>query len=232
MDTQTIKLNTALITGRVRRAEKLAGRAPGEVTLLAATKTRTPEEIRAVIEAGIDACGENRAQELLEKLPSGAYNGKPLHFIGSFQSNKAHLLYGKTDMIESLNSPKAARILSRIGLEQGGMTNVLAEINIGLEPGKAGILPQAAEAFCTDIAAMDAMRIRGLMAIPPAGEDGTPYFAAMKELFDRLAKNLPDCFDTLSMGMSGDFEKAIACGATVVRIGTALFGPRDYGAAK
>lgn len=232
MDLETVRLNTARVRLCVDRAAKSAGRAPSEITLLAATKTRSPEEIRAAILGGIDACGENRAQELLEKLPSGAYEGRPLHFIGSFQSNKAHLLFGKTDMIESLNSAKAARILSRLGTEHGGGTDVLAEINIGLEPGKAGILPENAAAFCAELSELPGLRLRGLMAIPPAGEDGTPWFTAMRELFERLSRDLPPCFDTLSMGMSGDFEKAIACGSTLVRVGTAIFGERDYGQAK
>ena len=221
-----------MIRQRLAAAAKRSGRAPEEITLLAATKTRTPEEIRAVIEAGIDACGENRAQELILKLPSGAYAGKPLHFIGSFQSNKAHLLYGKVDMIESLNSAKAARILSRLGTENGKPTDVLCEINIGLEEGKAGVLPENAEKFCEEIALLPALSLRGLMAIPPAGEDGTPYFAAMRELFEKLSKNRPKDFDTLSMGMSRDFETAVANGATLVRVGTALFGERDYGVKK
>ena len=232
MNTELIKANTEQIRLKLCAAAKESGRHPEEITLLAATKTRTPEEIRAAIGAGIDACGENRAQELLEKLPSGAYEGKPLHFIGSFQSNKAHLLYGKVDMIESLNSSKAARILSRLGLENGKKTDVLAEINIGLEEGKAGILPCNAESFCNELALLEGIRLRGLMAIPPAGEDGTPYFAAMRELFEKLSKNLPSGFDTLSMGMSRDFEKAVAQGATIVRVGTALFGERDYGVKK
>lgn len=232
MDTELIKANTAEIRSRLVHAAKQCGRSPDEITLLAATKTRTPDEIRAVIDAGIDACGENRAQELLDKLPSGAYAGRPLHFIGSFQSNKAHLLFGKVDMIESLNSLKAARILSRLGTENGKSTDVLVEVNIGMEEGKAGILPKDVPAFCSEVAALSGLRLRGLMAIPPAGEDGTPYFAAMKSLFDGLKKDLPAGFDTLSMGMSGDFEKAIAEGATVVRVGTAIFGARDYGVKK
>ena len=232
MNIEVIKANTAEIRSRLVCAAKQGGRSPDEITLLAATKTRSPEEIRAVIESGIDACGENRAQELLEKLPSGAYAGKPLHFIGSFQSNKAHLLFGKVDMIESLNSAKAAKILSRLGCEEGKSTDVLVEVNIGMEEGKAGILPADAAAFCQEVAALPGMRLRGLMAIPPAGTDGTPYFAAMKELFENLKKDLPGCFNTLSMGMSRDFEKAIAEGATVVRVGTALFGERDYGVKK
>ena len=232
MDIELIKENTARIRSRLVQAANQCGRAPEEITLLAATKTRTPEEIRAVIDAGIDACGENRAQELLEKHPSGAYAGRPLHFIGSFQSNKAHLLFGKVDMIESLNSAKAARILSRLGSEEGKSTDVLVEVNIGLEEGKAGILPSEVGAFCDEIAALSGLNLRGLMAIPPAGEDGAPYFAAMKELFEQLKKDLPRSFDTLSMGMSGDFEKAIAHGATIVRVGTAIFGARDYGVKK
>ncbi|MBR4940465.1 MAG: YggS family pyridoxal phosphate-dependent enzyme [Clostridia bacterium] len=222
-------MNTARILERVAAAAISSGRDPKEVTLLAATKTRTPEEIAAAISAGIGACGENRAQELLEKLPSGAYSGVPLHFIGSFQSNKAHLIFGKVDMIESLNSPKAARILSRLGTEEGRTTDVLVEINIGLEEGKAGIHPDSAESFCAELAELPCIGVRGLMAIPPAGCDGTPYFEEMRRLFQRIGRNMPAGFDTLSMGMSGDFEKAIACGATVVRVGTAIFGARDYG---
>ena len=232
MDIEAIKANTAEVRSRLCLAAKLSGRSAEEITLLAATKTRTPEEIRAVSEAGIDACGENRAQELIDKLPSGAYAGKPLHFIGSFQSNKAHLLFGKVDMIESLNSAKAARILSRLGIEAGKTSDVLVEVNIGLEAGKAGILPKDVPAFCSEVSQLEGVRLRGLMAIPPAGVDGTPYFAAMKELFDRLGKDLPPKFDTLSMGMSGDFEKAVSEGATIVRVGTAIFGARDYGVRK
>ncbi len=232
MNAEQIRQNVAQVRSRIAAAARREGRDPGGITLLAATKTRTPDEIRAAVEAGADAAGENRAQELLEKLPLGAYAGIPLHFIGSFQSNKAHLLVGKVDMVESLGTRRAAAVLGRLSAERGLVTDVLAEINVGREEAKSGFLPEEAEAVCAALAAEAGLRLRGLMAIPPAGEDGAPYFARMKELFDRLAREMPEGFDTLSMGMSGDFEQAIEAGATVVRVGTGLFGARDYGAPK
>lgn len=232
MESGQIKKNTEEVRRRLDEAVRLSGRPAGSVCLLAATKTRTPEEIRACIAAGIDACGENRAQELLEKLPLGAYAGKPVHFIGSFQTNKAHLLVGKVDMVESVGSLKAGAALGRLSAEKGIVTDILAEINIGCEAEKAGVVPDNAAAFCEFLADTKGVRLRGIMAIPPAGEDGTPYFVRMRELFETLGKNLPSHFDTLSMGMSGDFEKAVREGATIVRVGTAIFGERNYGTKK
>ncbi|MGN1452240.1 MAG: YggS family pyridoxal phosphate-dependent enzyme [Eubacteriales bacterium] len=232
MESGQIKRNTEEVRRRLDEAVRLSGRPAGSVCLLAATKTRTPEEIRACIAAGIDACGENRAQELLEKLPLGAYTGKPVHFIGSFQTNKAHLLVGKVDMVESVGSMKAGAALGRLSAEKGIVTDILAEVNIGCEAEKAGVVPEKAAELCELLANTEGVRLRGIMAIPPAGEDGTPYFVRMRELFESLGKNLPAHFDTLSMGMSGDFEKAAREGATIVRVGTAIFGERNYGTKK
>ncbi len=218
--------SVAKIRAEIAEAARKCGRKPEEITLLAATKTRTAEEIRAVIRLGVTAVGENRAQELVEKLPQGAYDGASLHFIGKLQTNKAKYLVGRVDLIQSVDSERLCQTISKLAVDRGITQDILIEVNIGRETGKAGVLPEDVFALCEKAGQMPGVRLRGLMAIPPADEEPKPYFFEMRRLFERLAKDYGPQFSVLSMGMSGDFAEAIAEGSTLVRIGTALFGPR------
>ncbi len=217
------------VEAAVCAAAKRAGRDREEITLLAATKTRTPEEIRAVLAAGADGAGENRVQELRDKLPTGAYGGCVPHFIGVLQSNKVKYLIGNVAMIHSVDSLHLAREIGRLSCKAGVVTDVLMEVNLAGEATKSGVDLSQAPETAQAIAAIPGVRLRGLMTVPPYGGDNRRWFAGLRELQERLATDLPAGFDVLSMGMSQDFETAIEEGATIVRLGTALFGPRNYG---
>lgn len=224
----------ASIRARMAQAARAAGRDPAQVLLCAACKTRTVEEVRESAGLDIDLFGENHVQELVEKSDAGAYLGKPGHFIGHLQTNKVNKVVGRAAMIESVDSEhllhKVDAAAGRLGLTQ----DILIEVNIGAEASKSGVSPEGLWALAEAAEAAAHLRLRGLMAIPPAGaapDETRAFFAGMRRLLTRLqeqhyATALPD---TLSMGMSGDFEAAIREGATIVRIGTAIYGPRDYG---
>ena len=224
----------ARIRENMTTAAKAAGRDPGEVLLCAACKTRTVEEVRYSADLPIDLFGENHVQELVEKTDAGAYNGKPGHFIGHLQTNKVNKVVGRAALIQSVDS---TRLLDKIeaAAERLGITQeILMEINIGAEASKSGVAPEGLWSLAEAAEAAANLRLRGLMAIPPAGatpDETRAFFAEMRGLLTRLQEKhyqtaLPD---TLSMGMSSDFEAAILEGATIVRIGTAIYGPRDYG---
>ncbi|MBR5520316.1 MAG: YggS family pyridoxal phosphate-dependent enzyme [Clostridia bacterium] len=225
---EQIRENIARIRAEICAAAAKVGRSGSEITFLAATKTRTVEEIRVAIDAGIDAAGENRAQELRDKLVLNAYGDCPVHLIGPLQTNKVKYAVGKTAMIHSLDSKKLAEAISLQAAKLDTLCNVLIEINIGNEAAKAGIAPAEAAEFAASVCELPNLSLRGLMAIPPAGEDARRYFAQMKDLFESLKRDLPASFDTLSMGMSHDYAVAIEEGATIVRVGTAIFGARVY----
>lgn len=223
-----IRENITEIRGRIEIAAAKSGRKSGDITLLAATKTRTAAEVRTAVEAGIDAAGENRVQELIEKYDDGAYRGVPLHFIGSLQTNKAKYLVGKVCLIHSVNSEKLGMTLAKLSERLNIATDILIEVNIGKEENKSGIMPEEAAALCEKLGNCGGIRPRGLMAIPPVSgpEEARRYFSAMRELFLKLKANAPDGFDILSMGMSEDYETAVEEGATIVRIGRGIFGER------
>jgi len=221
-----ITQSVAKIREEIANAALNAGRKPEDITLLAASKTRSAEEIQTAIAAGITAVGENRAQELVEKYTQGAYDGAALHFIGKLQSNKAKYLVGRVDMIQSVDSERLCQTISRLAVDRGVTQKILMEVNIGHEPGKAGVLPEDAFSLCERIGQMPGVLLCGLMAIPPAEEDPKPYFYEMRKLFEEMAQMQGPQFSVLSMGMSGDFADAIAEGSTLIRIGTALFGDR------
>lgn len=225
----------AAIRARMANAARAAGRDPAAVLLCAACKTRTVEEVRASAALDIDLFGENHVQELVEKTDAGAYLGKPGHFIGHLQTNKVNKVVGRAAMIESVDSPRLLDKIETAAARLGLVQDILIEINIGAEASKSGVAPEALWPLAEAAAAAPHLRLRGLMAIPPAdaGPDETrAFFARMRVLLTRLQERhyagaLPD---TLSMGMSGDYEAAIREGATIVRIGTAIYGARDYGA--
>ena len=202
--------------------------------LVAASKMNDAAAVREAIAAGVDACGENRVQELLEKNAQGAYAGAPLHFIGHLQKNKVKYLVGTADLIESVDSVELLRMIDARARKLGVTQDVLLEVNIGGEAAKSGFEPSALPEALEISGEFSSLKVRGLMAIPPVAEASgasRPYFARMRELFIDIGAKKYDnvSMDFLSMGMSGDFEDAIREGANVVRVGSAIFGPRNYG---
>ena len=231
---ETLRANVASIRARMADAARAAGRRPDEVLLCAASKTRTAETVRLAAPLPIDLFGENRVQELVEKQAANAYAPKPAHFIGHLQTNKVKQVVG-CDLIQSVDSE---HLLSKIAAEaqrRGLVQPILLEVNIGGEESKSGIEPGALWALLEAAAAQPSVQVQGLMTIPPVEEqpgEARRWFAAMRRLFDEAADRWKGDsrvrMEMLSMGMSGDFEQAIAEGATLVRVGTAIFGPRVY----
>lgn len=224
----------AQIRAAMAEAARSAGRDPADVQLCAACKTRTVAEVRASAELPIDLFGENHVQELVEKTDAGAYNGKPGHFIGHLQTNKVNKVVGRAALIQSVDSTRLLDKIDAAAQRLGLTQEILIEINIGAEESKSGVEPDGLWPLLDAAAAKPALRVRGLMAIPPAdaGPDETRrFFAAMRELLaSAAARGVPNAqMDILSMGMSHDYLAAIAEGATIVRIGTAIYGARDYG---
>lgn len=224
--------NIAAVRARIDAAAREVGRDPGEVTLVAATKVQTSDTIRAAIAAGIAVCGENRVQELTGHLDDYAYDGARLHFIGHLQTNKVKFVVGRVDLIESVDSQRLLEAVDAHAEKLGIVQDILLEVNVGGEASKGGISPEEVPALAALAAAKSHVRLRGLMTIPPP----TPhpggnrrYFAETYQLFvdirNKIGDNNPN-IDCLSMGMSGDYEDAVREGATLVRVGTALFGPR------
>ena len=229
----TIADNIARIREEIDLAAKEAGRHGKDITLVAATKMNDASRVREAIGAGIDACGENRVQELMEKYDEGAYDGKPLHFIGTLQTNKVKYIVGKVSLIQSVNSIKLAREISKCAGKLGIVQDILVEINIGDEESKSGADISSAHELCREIGKLPSIRVRGLMTIPPISDDEEKqksFFVKMKELFiDIEAKKYDNIsMEFLSMGMSGDYKTAISCGANMVRVGTGIFGARHY----
>ncbi len=236
----TIRERVLAVRGRIDRAARRAGRDPAEITLVGVTKTQNAAAVCELIDAGVDVIGENRVQELLEKEPALAGHPHTTHLIGTLQRNKAKFLPGHVDMLQSLDSVKTLEALERVYTNASQKLDVLIEVNIGEETNKTGVLPRDFDELFERARHSPQLRLRGLMAIPPfgLGEGIRPYFASMRHLFvDRKAKNMDnstvndidndaDSFQILSMGMSADFEIAIEEGATMVRVGTDLFGPR------
>ena len=221
---------------RVAEAARRAGRDPAEITLCAATKLQTDDTIRAAIAGGILVCGENREQELTAHLQADAYAGaEQVHFIGHLQTNKVSRVVGRVDLIQSVDSERLLQAIAKQAEKLGIVQDILLQVNIGAEQSKGGVAPEGLEELARQAAQLPNVRLRGLMCIPPVADDpaqATHYFVAMGQLFvdtkEKIADNKND-MDCLSMGMSRDFEQAIACGATLVRIGTTLFGPRPTG---
>ena len=232
MDSMQIARHVQAVQARVAAAARAAGRDPGEITLCAATKVQSDDAIRAAIAAGITVCGENRVQELTAHLAADAYRGAQVHFIGHLQTNKVKQVVGKVSLIHSVDSEHLLRAVNGQAEKLGLVQDILLEVNIAGEESKGGCMPQEVEALARQAMDMSAVRLRGLMAIPPVSAQpgaNKPYFAAMRQLFVDIREKMSDNENDivcLSMGMSGDFEDAIAEGATMVRVGSALFGPR------
>ena len=223
----------ALIRDTMAQAARAAGRDPAAVQLCAACKTRTVEEVRFSAGLPIDLFGENHVQELVEKTDAGAYEGKPGHFIGHLQTNKVNKVVGRAALIQSVDSQRLLEKIDAAAARLGLVQDILLEINIGEESSKSGVTQDSLWPLLDEAAAREHLRLRGLMAIPPADADESQtrrFFARMRELLEKAsALGLPNAqMDILSMGMSGDYAAAIAEGATIVRIGTAIYGARDY----
>ena len=219
------------IKERIKAAAEKSGRSEDDIILLAAVKTVNVEVINHAIEKGLAYIGENRVQEFLSKNDSFLPVHK--HFIGHLQTNKVKDIVGKVEMIESVDSLKLAREISKCSLRQGVETDILIEVNVGDEESKSGISAKEVENLVREVAVLPAIHIKGLMAIPPICEDEAvlrKYFAKMYNLFiDIRAKNIDNSsMEYLSMGMSSDFDIAIEEGANIVRIGSSLFGKRNY----
>ena len=210
-----------------------AGRDPAEVQLCAACKTRTADTVAASAALAIDVFGENHVQELCANYDAGAYCGKPSHFIGHLQTNKIKKVLGRASLIQSVDSEHLLAAIEKEAAKAGIVQDVLLEVNIGGEAAKSGVAPAALPELLETAAGCAHIRVRGLMAIPPVAEtsDGNhAYFAKMHELFVDIGRKKYDnvFMDFLSMGMSGDFEDAISAGANMVRVGSSIFGARDY----
>ena len=228
----SIQEHVNAVREKIAAAAVAAGRDPSEITLCAATKVQTDDTIREAIAAGITVCGENRVQELTAHLAANAYEGAQVHFIGHLQTNKVNKVVGKVALIHSVDSEHLLRAIDRQADKLGLVQDVLLEVNVAGEESKGGCTPDEARQLAQLAQSLEHVRLRGLMAIPPIAQkpgDNTPYFSIMKKLYvdikGKMAHNQDD-MDCLSMGMSGDYEDAIAQGATIVRVGTALFGPR------
>jgi hypothetical protein len=219
------------IRRRIRAAALAAGRHPEDVRLVAVSKTVPPGRIRPVVMEGIRILGENYIQEAVEKAEALSDLAVSWHFIGHLQRNKARHAVRMFDLIHTLDSVRLAREIDKQAAGIGKIQEVLVQVNAGGEATKSGVSVDAAEALLREAAGLSNIRIRGLMTIPPyfdAPEAARPYFRLLASLRDRLADlRIPGIrMDELSMGMTGDFEAAISEGATLVRIGTAIFGER------
>lgn len=229
---KTLESNIQAVRARIEAAAREAGRDPGEITLCAATKVQTSDTIRAAIAAGVAVCGENRVQEFTAHLADDAYAGAKVHFIGHLQRNKVKYIVGKVDLIESVDNQELLEMIDKRAEKVGVVQDILIEVNIGGEESKSGAAPEEAERLAALASSLSHVRLRGLMAIPPVstGEGSNrKFFAAMHQLFVDLQGKKYDnesTMDILSMGMSKDYPDAILEGATLVRVGTALFGPR------
>ena len=218
---------------RMEQAAKAAGRDPGEILLCAVCKTRTPETIRDSAALPVDLFGENHMQELVVNYDAGAYLQKPVHFIGHLQTNKVKKVVGKAHIIQSVDSLRLLEAIEKEAGKQNLRQDILLELNIGEESTKTGAAADDLWPLLEAAAGMQNVRVRGLMAIPPAFDNGPEsrrYFAMLRELMEKAKARKYENTDLqmLSMGMSGSYEAAILEGATLVRVGTAIYGERNY----
>ena len=225
--------NIASIRARMDAAADAAGRNRKDILLCAATKMNDAAAVQQAIAAGVDCCGENRVQELVSKAAQNAYQGAPVHFIGHLQTNKIRQVVGHVALIQSVDSLRLLQALQKEALRQGIRQDILLEVNIAGEASKSGFTPEEILPIVENFSVFPNLCLRGLMAIPPICHncaENRKFFQKMSQLsVDITAKNSDNVrVDILSMGMSDDFEEAIRCGSTMIRIGTAIFGARDY----
>lgn len=228
----SIAENIAQVRANIERAAREAGRDPREILLVGASKMNDASACREAIAAGIDALGENRVQEMTQKLAEHAYDGAPLHFIGHLQRNKVKQVVGAVDLIESVGSHELLVSIDAQAEKLGVVQPILLEVNIGGEDAKSGFAPEALAMAAEHALVLPNVLVRGLMCIPPVAEKehgSIPYFEKVRTLYVDINEKLyHNRLDMLSMGMSGDYEDAVRTGATVVRVGTAIFGARHY----
>ena len=228
----SIQTHVEQVKQEIAKAAIEAGRLPEEITLCAATKVQSHETIRTAIQAGITVCGENRVQELVSHLEVDAYAGAQVHFIGHLQTNKVKQVVGKVALIQSVDSERLLQAIQTQAEKLGIVLDILLEVNIAGEESKGGARPDELPFLAEKSMEFPHVRLRGLMSIPPIvapGGSNRKFFEKTRQLFVDIRTQLGDNdadMDCLSMGMSGDFEDAVREGATLVRVGTALFGPR------
>ena len=229
----SIAENVARILADMETAARAAGRDPSQITLCAATKMNDAQRVKEAIAAGITCCGENRVQELTAKLAENAYEGAQIHFIGHLQTNKVKQVVGKVGLIQSVDSLRLLQAIEKEAAKQGIVQDILLEINIGEEASKSGLTVEEIHEMLETVAQSSSVRVKGLMAIPPICQnsgDNDKFFEEMCKLsVDITAKKYDNvCMEVLSMGMSDDYADAIAHGSTMIRVGTAIFGARNY----
>ena len=222
----SIAENVKLVKENIEAAAIRCGRDPADIKLVAATKMNDAFRVREAIAAGVDICGENRVQELQEKLAQGAYDGCPLHFIGHLQKNKVKYIIGKVELIHSVDSVSLAQEINKRAAALGLTQDILLEVNIGAEENKSGFAPEELACALDEMAQFSSIRVLGLMAIPPVceiSENNRVYFRRMKQLFIDIGQKKYDnvIMQLLSMGMSADYEVAVEEGANLVQIGRA-----------
>ena len=233
----SITENVIRIRKEMEKAAIKAGRNPKDILLCAATKMNDAAAVREAIAAGVDCCGENRVQELTQKIAENAYAGVPVHFIGHLQTNKVRQVVGKVALIHSVDSLRLLQAISKEAQNQGICQDILLEVNIGNEESKSGFTPEALWEALDIAATLPGIFVRGLMAIPPICQnpgDNDKFFQKMYQLSVDITTKKYDnvCSTVLSMGMSADYREAILCGSTMVRIGTDIFGARNYAVTK
>ena len=228
----SIAENIAAIRRQIDEAARETGRTGADITLVGASKMNDAAACQEAIRAGIDALGENRVQEMTAKLPEHAYDGAPLHFIGHLQRNKVRQVVGKAVLIHSVGSVELLEEIQRQAEKLDIVQDILLEVNIGGEEAKSGFAPEAIADAAARAGELRHVRLRGLMTIPPADasrEENMAYLQKVHALYVDINQKMYDNkLDCLSMGMSGDFADAIRAGSNIVRVGTAIFGARDY----
>jgi hypothetical protein len=230
---KAVEDNYKAIKSNIEETAIKAGRNPDDVRLMAVTKTVESVYINKALDLGADLIGENRVQEFLGKKDELHLDGVEKHLIGHLQTNKVKQIVGEVDMIESVDSVKLAKEISRVSANKGITTNVLVEVNVGKEDSKSGIYIEQLQDLLYEIAQMDSIKVNGLMTIPPicdSEKEVREYFETMYQSFIDIKSKKIDNIDMkiLSMGMSGDYEAAVACGSNIVRVGSAIFGARKY----
>lgn len=230
---EQVRLNIIDVKSKVKAAAERSGRDEKDILLLAATKTVPAEVVKLAIENGISLIGENRVQEFVSKYEVLKDTGVTQHFIGHLQTNKVKKLIGGVSMIESVGSLHLAETIDSLSAKQNLVTEILVEVNIGSEYSKSGVAPEKLEELLRELSKLKNIKVMGLMAIPPiceTDEEVREYFSYMKNLFVDMGEKAIDNISMkyLSMGMSGDYETAIEEGANIIRVGTSIFGKRNY----
>jgi pyridoxal phosphate enzyme (YggS family) len=217
-------MSLAEIKARIAKACEESGRDPADISLIAVSKVQPDDRVAAVLDQGHRVFGENKVQEAAGKWPAfrARYDGITLHLIGPLQTNKVKQAMELADAIHTVDRPKLAGAIARQAQEMGSCPDLFVQVNTGEEPQKSGVLPAEADAFIAEVRALD-LPLKGLMCIPPVDEEPSLHFALLAKIAERNG------LTGLSMGMSGDFERAIALGATHIRVGSAIFGERVYG---